>query len=194
MTTRTPVWMGPKRGGGLKREQVFKLPFRRAGVVEMENRALIVLPVCGPAPVATVVYKGWRRRVCCNHCCSPKPSIAAPQPGQKRLSSASSGSPTRMRVSNVHGRDVRLVRPSSAPTKEVMSVARCAAFSAWKARSRSGALSLNWASIRAPTCACHHFCFVQAASMSSSSMDSAASMAASVEASKWAGVLTSPYE
>ena len=36
-------------------------------VVEVENPALIVLPV-GPAAAAAVIYKGWRRHACCNHC------------------------------------------------------------------------------------------------------------------------------
>ena len=48
-----------------------------------------------------------------------------PHPGQKRVSSASRGSPTRIRVRGVHGREVRLMGPSSAPTKAVISVARC---------------------------------------------------------------------
>ena len=63
--------------------------------------------------------------------------------------------------------------PSSAPTSEVIPVARCAALSACRARRRSGGFSLKWAFIRVSTCACHHFCFVQAASVSSGSMEAA---------------------
>ena len=52
-------------------------------------------------------------------------STKLPHPGQKRVSSASRGSPTRIRVRGVHGREVRLMGSSSAPTKAVISVARC---------------------------------------------------------------------
>ena len=56
---------------------------------------------------------------------------------------------------------------------EGISVARCAAFSVCRARSRSsGALSLGCASICVWTCCCHHRCFIQAGSMSPGSMDS----------------------
>ena len=111
---------------------------------------------------------------------SPKLSIPAPHPGQKCVSSASRGSPTRIRVRRVHGRDVNLKAPSSAPTKEVMSVARCAAFKVCGARRRSGAFSLKYNSICLSTCSCHHFCFVHAESISAGSIDSAPSIAASV--------------
>ena len=44
------------------------------------------------------------------------------------------------------------------------------------------AFSLKCASFWVCTCSCHHFCFVQAASMSSGSIDAAPSMTASVVA------------
>ena len=44
----------------------------RAGVVEVEIPALIVLLVRGPAPVVVAIDREWRRYTCCNHFCSPK--------------------------------------------------------------------------------------------------------------------------
>ena len=54
--------------------------------------------------------------------------------------------------------------------KEVISVARCAAFKVCRARRRSGAYSLKCTSICVSTGSCHHFCFVHAESISSNSL------------------------
>ena len=58
---------------------------------------------------------------------------------------------------------------ASAPTKQVMSVARYAAFNC-RARRRSGALSLKCTSICVSTPSCHHFSFVHAESALSGSI------------------------
>ena len=57
MTTSTPVWMGPKRGGGHKERTGLQTALPRAGVVEVETPALIVLPVRGPSPSDATLVK-----------------------------------------------------------------------------------------------------------------------------------------